>query len=80
MVAFFVSCGQFSMIALKPLKEFLKLLAIQVTITKNLSEQPRPNCFARVNWHDCRTTIMVMKEMMTAFDTEHCKTSLLQDR
>ncbi len=62
------------------LKELLKLLATQVTITKNLGEQPRPNCFAGVNRHDCRTTILVMKKMMTAFDAEHYKTRLLQDR
>jgi len=63
----------------KPLKKLLKLLAIQVTITKNFSEQPRANCFARVDWYYCRTAIGVMKKMVAAFDAEYFKTSFLQD-
>ena len=66
--------------ALRGLKEFLKLLAIQIAITKNLGEQPRSNSFARVNRHNCRTAIRVMNKMMAAFDAKQYKTSLLQDR
>ena len=65
---------------MKPLKQLLKLLAIQVTITKNLSQQPRPERFAGVDTHYGRTTIGVMKKMVTAFDAEYFKTSLLQGR
>ncbi|OFZ96131.1 MAG: hypothetical protein A2Z44_04175 [Betaproteobacteria bacterium RBG_19FT_COMBO_58_11] len=64
---------------LKILEQFLKLLATQITITKNLSKQARPNCFASVNWHDGRAAIWVMQKMMATFDAKHHKTSLLQD-
>lgn len=67
------------MYPLKPLKELLKLLAIQVTITQNLGKQSWANCFAGVDWHYCRTTVGVMKEMVTAFDAEYFKTSFLQN-
>jgi hypothetical protein len=59
------------------LKKFLKLLTTQVAITKNLGKQARPNYFASVNWHDCRTTIIVVEEMVTTFDAKKHKTSLL---
>jgi hypothetical protein len=65
---------------LRELKEFLKLLTIQVAVTKNFGEQSRPNGFARVNWHDCRAAIRVMNKMMAAFDAEQFKASLFQDR
>ena len=71
---------QYPMLAAKLLKQLLKLFSTQVTITKNLGEQPGPNCFARVNRHYCRTTIFVMNKMMATFNAEHYKTSLLQDR
>lgn len=58
----------------------MKLLAIQVTITKNLSEQPWPKSFAGVDWHYRRTTIGVMNKMVTPLDAEYFKTSLLQGR
>jgi hypothetical protein len=62
------------------LEKLLKLLAIQITITKNLGEQPRPKNLAGVNPRYRRTAIGVMKKMMTAFDAEYFKTSLLQSR
>lgn len=67
------------MCPLKLLKELLKLLTSHVTITKNFGEQPRANCFARMDWHYRRTTIGVVKEMVAAFDAENLKASFLQD-
>lgn len=64
-----VQCTTF--IALRELKEFLKLLTIHVAVTKNFGEQYWPNGFARVNWHYCRAAILMMEKF---------KTSLFQHR
>ena len=62
------------------LKELLNLLAIQITITKDFSEQPWSNSFASMDRHNRRTTIGVMKKMVTALDAEHFKPGPLQRR
>ena len=59
------------------LEELLKLLAIQITITKNLGEQARPEGLARVDRHYCRTAIPVMQKMVAAFDAKYFKASFL---
>ena len=56
------------------------MLAIQVTIAKNLGEQPRPNSFARVDWYYCRTTIGMTKKVVATFNAEYFKTSFFQGR
>lgn len=62
------------------LKKSLKLLATQFAIPKNLGQQSRPYGFPRMDWHHGRTTIGVLNEMVTAFDTQYCKARLFQGR
>lgn len=66
------------MCASRTSKELLKLFAIQVAITKNFGEQPRPCSFPGMDWHHRRTTVGVLNKMVAAFDAEDFKTSLLQ--
>jgi hypothetical protein len=48
------------------MQQFLQVLRVEVTIAKDLVQQPRSDRFARVNWHHSSPPVFVTEKMVTS--------------
>ena len=49
-----------------------------MTIAQDLSQQAGTNCFASMNGNDSAAAILMLQEVMAAFDTKNGKTKALE--
>jgi hypothetical protein len=59
-------------------KQGPKLVLRYFAVMENLGHEPWTDCLATVDWNNGDTTVSVLHEMVTAFDSGHAETRFPQ--
>ena len=59
-------------------KQGPKLILRHFAVMENLRHETWADCLATVDWNNSDTTILVLHEMVTAFDSDHAETCFAQ--